>query len=52
MSIEEKEKALQVSKARTAILELEYKIAKAEQDIERMREHILLQEERVKELEK
>ena len=50
MSLEKKKIMLSIQKAMTAKLELEVKIAEREADIERMSDHIELQDKRIDEL--
>jgi len=50
MSLEKKKIELDIMKAQTAKLELQFKIEKIKEDIQRMNEHIQLQDDRVEEL--
>ena len=50
MSLERKKIQLNLMKTQTARMELEYKIEERKADIERIEEHIVLQEVREKEL--
>ena len=49
MSLEKLELELKVKRAEAARMELQYKIAKAMEDVERMEKHILLQDQVIKE---
>ena len=49
MSLEKLELELKVKRAEVAKMELQYKIAKAMEDVERMEKHILLQDQVIKE---
>lgn len=49
MSLEKLELELKVKRAEAAKMELQYKIAKAMEDVERMEKHILLQDQVIKE---
>jgi hypothetical protein len=50
MDLKKKKTLLQISKAETAIMELEFKIMEREADIKRMEDHIELQKKTIKEL--
>lgn len=50
--LEKQKTKLNIKKAETAKLELEYKILERMEDIQRMREHIQLQDQRIDELTK
>lgn len=50
MSLEKKKIQLNIAKAETGVLELEFKIEERKQDIKRMEEHIQLQLKRIEEL--
>lgn len=50
MNLEEKEKELALAKAKTAIVELEFKIMQRQDDIRRLNEHIDKQREHINQL--